>query len=94
MKPQELRHSLFLFRTGDDGVHKAVVQQEFRFLKALGQFFPNGLLDDSGPGKTHGGPGLRQNDVALHGKAGRDPAGGGVGEHGEIKVSRRETFRG
>ena len=54
MQPQQLRQRLSLAGTGDDGVHKAVVQQKFRGLEARRQFFSCRLFDDPGPGKADG----------------------------------------
>src|SRR5699024_3508010 len=65
---------------GDDGVHKAVLQQVLCRLEAFGQFFADGLLDDPGPRKADQRARLGQHDVAQAGKAGGDAAGGGVGE--------------
>ncbi len=55
-------------------------------LKTLGQGLTDGLLDDPWPGKTNEGVRLSQGDVPQHGKAGRHPAGGGVGEVGDVKA--------
>ena len=73
---------------GDNGVHEPVLQQELRRLEPLGQGLAGGLLHHPGPGKAHGGPGLGQDDVPFHGKAGGDPAGGGVGEDGAVEQPR------
>ena len=42
---------------GDDGVHKALLQEKFSPLEPLGQFLPGGLLDDLGPAKQIRAPG-------------------------------------
>ena len=52
-------------------VHKAVLQEELGLLEALGQLLADGLLDDPGPGKADGGPGLRHDDVPVHGEGWR-----------------------
>ena len=72
-------------RPGDHLVHKAMLLLVLRPLEALRQSLANGLLDNPGTGKANEGSGLRQNDVPQGGKAGGDPAGGGVGEDGDLK---------
>ena len=65
-----------------------MLELELRTLKARRQALVQGLLDDARAGEGDKGVGLCQADVSLHGKAGRDTARGGVGEHGDIEQSR------
>src|SRR6266446_897760 len=68
----------------DNGVEEAVFKQEFGALKTFGEFLANGLLDDARAGETDKRSGFANIEVAEHGEAGRDAAGGGVGEHGNV----------
>src|SRR5216684_3098818 len=61
----------------DDGVEETVFEEEFGALKSFGEFLADGLLDDARAGFT-------DVEVAEHGEAGGDAAGGGVGEHGDV----------
>src|SRR5216684_5419700 len=69
----------------DDGVEETVFEEEFGALKSFGEFLADGLLDDAGAGKTDERAGFANVEVAEHGEAGSDAAGGGVGEHGDIR---------
>ncbi len=44
----------------------------------------DGLLDDARAGETDERAGFTDVEVAEHGEAGGDAAGGGVGEHGDV----------
>src|SRR5882757_11428852 len=68
----------------DDGVEESVFEQEFGALKSFGKFLANGLLDDARAGESNERAGFANVEVAKHGEAGRDTAGGGVGEHGNV----------
>ena len=56
-------------------------QQVFGALEALGQLLAHGLLDHARAGEADQRAGLGDLDVAQHGEAGGDAAGGGVGQH-------------
>src|SRR5229473_6062761 len=68
----------------DDGVEEAVFEEEFGALKSFGEFLADGLLDDARAGETDERAGFTDVEVAEHGEAGGDAAGGGVGEHGDV----------
>src|SRR5713226_9517544 len=68
----------------DDGVEKAVFEQEFGALKSFGELLPDGLFNDAGAGEADERAGFTDVEVAEHGKAGGDAAGGGIGEHGDV----------
>src|SRR6266849_4162359 len=68
----------------DDGVEKTVFEQEFGTLKSFGELLANGLLDHAGAGETDERAGFADIEVAKHGEAGGDAAGGGIGEHGDV----------
>src|SRR3989441_3772785 len=72
----------------DDGIEKAVLQQELGGLKTLGQLLANGLLDDARAGETDQRAGLGDVQITQHGVAGGHAAGGGVGEHGYVRHAR------
>jgi len=67
----------------DDHIDKAVILHKLGALESLRQVLADGLLDDTRTGKTDKGAGLGDDDVAQHGKTGRGPARGRVGEDGE-----------
>ena len=81
------QHRLLLFPIYDP-VNKAMLQKKFRPLEALRKLLPDGLLNDTGARKPDQRIGLRQDDVAQHGKAGRHTSCGGIGQHGDIELSR------
>ena len=85
VEPQQLGQGVPHLQPGHHRVHKAVFFLELRPLEALRQGLADGLLDDPGTGKADQGTGLRQNDVPQGGKAGRDPAGGGVCQDRDIQ---------
>src|SRR5882672_23316 len=67
----------------DDQVEHAFLEQELAALKSLGQLLPNRLFDDARAGETDERLRLGNVEIAEHGEARRDAAGGGVGEHRE-----------
>src|SRR5258708_23532858 len=69
----------------DDGVEESVLEQKFGALKSLGKFLADGLLDDARTGESNERAGLADIEVAEHGKTGGDAAGGGIGEHGNVR---------
>src|SRR2546426_7778626 len=60
----------------DDGIEKAVLQQELGGLKTLRQLLANGLLDDARAGETDQRAGLGDVQITQHGVAGGHAAGG------------------
>ena len=85
MEPHQSSQGRLQFRPGNDEIDEAVVLQVFGGLESIGQFFAQGLFNHPAAGKADQGLGFGQDEVAEHGKAGRDAAGGGVGEQGDIK---------
>jgi hypothetical protein len=69
---------------GDDRVEEAVGEQEFGALEAFGELLADGLLDDAGAGEADERAGFGDVEVAEHGEAGGDAAGGGVGHDGDV----------
>src|ERR1700722_3995748 len=69
---------------GDDGVEEAVLEEELGALEALGELLADGLLDDAGASEDDQGAGFGDVEVAEHGEAGGDAAGGGMGHDGDI----------
>ena len=69
-------------------VHKAMLQQKFCPLKSFRQLLTNGLLDDSGACKTNEGVGLRQDNIAQHGKTCGNASGGWVCQHADKQLPR------
>src|ERR1035437_8305243 len=72
------------FAAMDDGVEEAFFQQELGALKAFGELLADGLLDDAGAGEADESAGFGDVEVAKHGEAGADAAGGGIGEHADV----------
>src|SRR5713101_7047580 len=68
----------------DDGVEEAVFEEELGTLETFGEFLADGLLDHAGAGETDERAGFADIEVAKHGEAGGDAAGGGIGEHGDV----------
>src|SRR5260370_41593274 len=68
----------------DDGVEKAVLEQEFRALESFGEFLANGLLDDARSSESNERAGLANIEVAEHGETGGNATSGGLGEHGNV----------
>src|SRR6266699_1358391 len=69
----------------DDGVEETVFEQEFGALEAFGELLPDGLLDDARASETDERAGFADVEVAEHREAGGDAAGGGIGEHGDVR---------
>ena len=69
----------------DDRVEKALFHQELTALETLRQFLADGLLDHARAGKANQRAGFGNVEVAQHGKAGGDAAGGGVGQHADVR---------
>ena len=67
----------------DHHVDGALIEQELGPLKALGQFFTYGLLDDPWTGKTDQRLGLGNDHVTHEGEAGRYTTHGGVGKNAD-----------
>src|SRR5229473_1599811 len=68
----------------DDGVEETVFEEEFGALETFGEFLADGLLDDARAGETDERAGFADVEVAEHGEAGGDTAGGGIGKHGDV----------
>ena len=66
-------------------VQQAVLQEELSLLEACRKSLTDGLLDYPGPGKADEGSRLADIYIPQSGKAGRDPAGGGIGEDRDIE---------
>ena len=85
MKNFERRGDVRLhFQARHHGVEHAVLQQELAALEAFGQLLADGLLDDARAGEADQGAGFGDVQVAQHGVAGGDAAGGGVGEDADV----------
>ncbi len=78
-------NSFFQCFTLYNAVYNPMFHQKLRSLETLRQFLADGLLDDSGPGKTHQRPGFRHDHIPQHGKAGGDAACGGVRKYGTVQ---------
>src|SRR5205085_8727979 len=74
----------FHFEAWHYGVEHAVFEQEFAALEAFREFLPDGLLDDARSGEPDLRARLRDVEIAQHGVARGDAAGGGVGEDADI----------
>ncbi len=59
-------------------------EQEFAALEAFGEFLADGLLDDSWACEADQSAGLCDVQIAEHGEACRDAAGGGVGQEADV----------
>ena len=70
---------------GNDGVEETVFEKELGALKAFGELLADGLLDDAGAGEGDERAGFGDVEVAEHGEAGGDAAGGGVGEQADVR---------
>src|SRR6266404_9103172 len=68
----------------DDGVEKSMLEKELGALKSFGEFLANGLLDDAGASEADEGSGFGDVEIAEHGEAGGDAAGGGIGEQRDV----------
>ena len=60
-------------------------QLELAALEPIGQFFTDGLFNDARPGKADECPRFGERNITQTGKAGRDPACGGVGQHADVQ---------
>src|ERR1700675_2679680 len=69
----------------DDGVEKAVLEKKLRALESFGKLLADGLLDDAGASEADERAGLRDVEVAEHGEAGSDAAGGGIGKQRNVR---------
>ena len=65
---------------------------ELAALEAGGQLLTDGLLDDAGAGKADQRTGLGQHDVAQAGEAGRDTAGGRMGQVADVQPALGGEF--
>src|ERR1700733_11864395 len=68
----------------NDCVKEAVFEQKLRPLKALGELLADGLLDDARTSEADQGFGFCDVEIAQHGEARGNAAGGGVGHHGDV----------
>src|SRR6266700_5124988 len=59
-------------------------RSKFGALKAFREFLMDGLLDNARTGKTDKRAGFADIEIAEHGKAGGDTAGGGIGEDRDV----------
>ena len=69
-------------------VEHAVLQQIFGALEAFRQLLADRLLDDAGAGEADQRARLGDLDVAQHGEAGGDAAGGRIGQHHDDRAAR------
>ncbi len=67
-----------------DEVEEAVLEQELAALEPFGKALADRLLDDARAGEADQRAGLGDVEVAEHGEAGGDAAGGRVGEHRDV----------
>ena len=70
MKLQDLDQRIPQLTAGHHLIHKAVFHLEFAALEPGGQFFTDGLLNDTGAGKADECPRFGQHDIAQACKAG------------------------
>jgi hypothetical protein len=61
-----------------------VFEEELGALEAFGELLADGLFDDAGAGEADERAGFGDVEVAEHGEAGGDAAGGGVGEDADV----------
>ena len=61
-----------------------MLEQEFGALEAFGELLADGLLDDARSREANERAGFGDVEVAEHGEAGGDAAGGRVGEHADV----------
>src|SRR3546814_9042760 len=76
----DLAQSRAQFASMHHHVDHAVIQKIFGALESLGQFFPNGVLDNALPCKTDECIGFGNLNIAQHGVAGRYTASRGIGK--------------
>ena len=77
----------------DDSVEEAFFQEELGALEAFWEFLTYGLLDNAGAGEADECAGFGYVQVAEHGEAGGDAAGGGIGEHADVGDAGRVQLR-
>src|SRR3546814_992166 len=80
----DLAQSRAQFASMHHHVDHAVIQKIFGALESLGQFFPNGVLDNALPCKTDECIGFGNLNIAQHGVAGRYTASPGIGKGNDI----------
>src|SRR3546814_4086141 len=80
----DLAQSRAQFASMHHHVDHAVIQKIFGALESLGQFFPNGVLDNALPCKTDECIGFGNLNIAQHGVAGRYTASRGIGKDNDI----------
>ena len=73
---------------GNDAVDEAMLQQVLAGLETGGKGLADGLLDDPLASKTNERLGLSQDEVAQHREAGRNAAGGRVGQDADVGLVR------
>lgn len=76
----------------DYGVEEAVFEEELGALEAFWEFLADGLLDDAWAGEADEGAGFGDVEVAEHGEAGGDAAGGGVSQDRDVGNFMRGEF--
>ena len=84
---QNLANDPFLVLPLHNLIHKSMLQQKFRTLEPFRQLLPNGLLNNPGTRKTNQRMRLCQDNVAQHGKAGRDASCGRVGKYADKQLA-------
>ena len=62
-----------------------MLEQKLAALKPFGQLLANGLLDDARTGEADQRAGFGNIQIAQHGEAGGNAAGGGIGEHADVR---------
>src|SRR5688572_23885158 len=85
----EPRDALAQLAPVDDHVDRALLEQEFRALEALGQRLAHRLLDHARAGEADERPGLGDDDISNEGKTRRDATHGGIGQHRDERLPRR-----
>src|SRR5712692_4324553 len=61
-----------------------MLEKKLGALKSFGELLADGLLDHAWAGETNERAGLADVEVAEHGEAGGDAAGGGISQHGDV----------
>src|SRR6266700_200664 len=85
---QSLREVLLHLFAGDDRVEEAVLEQKLGALEALGKLLADSLLDDAGARETDERVRFGDVQIAKHGEACGDAAGGGIGHYREVGTLR------
>src|SRR6267142_5052359 len=62
-----------------------MLEQELGALKSFGELLSDGLLDDAGAGEADERAGFGDVEIAKHGEAGSDAAGGGIGKQRNVR---------